>query len=54
MATKATKLYMKHLHERGTNVYINNPGHMTKNAAMPIYKVKPSSTELVDRFQLGT
>ena len=22
---------------RGTNVYINNPGHMTKMAAMPIY-----------------
>ena len=28
---------MKHLFEGGTNVYINNPGHMTKMAAMPIY-----------------
>ena len=25
-----TKFYMKHLLEGGTNVYINNPGHMTK------------------------
>ena len=31
------KFYMKHLWEGGTNVYINNPGHMTKMAAMPIY-----------------
>ena len=28
---------MKHLWEGGTNVYKNNPGHMTKMAAMPIY-----------------
>ena len=31
------KFYVKHLQEGGTNVYINNPGHMTKMAAMPIY-----------------
>ena len=31
------KFYMKHLHEGGTNVYINNSGHMTKMAAMSIY-----------------
>ena len=24
------------------NVYINNPGHMTKMAAMPIYGINPS------------
>ena len=36
------KFYMKHLWEGGTNVYINNPGHMTKMAAMPIYGKKPS------------
>ena len=36
------KFYMKHLWERGTNVYINNPGHMTKMAAMPIYGKNPS------------
>ena len=29
--TKA-KFYMKHLWEGGTNVYIRNPGHMTKMA----------------------
>ena len=39
--TKA-KFYMKHLWEGGTNVYINNPGHMTKMAAMPIYGKNPS------------
>ena len=38
---------------RRTNVYINNPGHMTKMAAMPIYGKNPSksSPEPVDRFQ---
>ena len=36
------KFYMKHLWEGGTNVYINNPGHMTKIAAMPIYGKNPS------------
>ena len=36
------KFYMKHLWERGTNVFINNPGHMTKMAAMPIYGKYPS------------
>ena len=33
---------MKHLWEVGTNVFINNPGHMTKMAAMPIYGKYPS------------
>ena len=33
---------MKHLWEGGTNVFINNPGHMTKMAAMPIYDKIPS------------
>ena len=28
---------MKHLCGGGTNVYINNPGHITKMATMPIY-----------------
>ena len=36
------KFYMKHLWEGGTNVYIRNPGHMTKMAAMPIYGKIPS------------
>ena len=36
------KFYLKHLWEGGTNVYINNPGHMTKMAAMPIYGKNPS------------
>ena len=36
------KFYMKHLWEGGTNVCINNPGHMTKMAAMPIYGKNPS------------
>ena len=36
------KFYMKHLWEGGTNVYIKNPGHMTKMAAMPIYGKNPS------------
>ena len=33
---------MKHLLEGATNVFINNPGHMTKMAAMPIYGKNPS------------
>ena len=35
---------MKHLYNGGINVhvYINNQGHMTKMAAMPIYGKKPS------------
>ena len=36
------KFYMKHLWKGGTNVFINNPGHMTKMAAMPIYGKNPS------------
>ena len=36
------KFYMKHLWEGGTDVFINNPGHMTKMAAMPIYGKNPS------------
>ena len=36
------RFYMKHLWEGETNVYINNPGHMTKMAAMPIYGKNPS------------
>ena len=36
------KFYMKHLKEGGINVYINNPGHMTKMAAMPMYGKNPS------------
>ena len=33
---------MKLLLDVITNVYINNPGHMTKMAAMPIYGNNPS------------
>ena len=33
------KFYMKHLWEGETNVFINNPGHMTKMAAMPICNI---------------
>ena len=36
------KFYMKHLWEGGINVFINNPGHMTKMAAAPIYGKYPS------------
>ena len=32
---------MKHLKEWRTNVFMNNPGHMTKIAAMPIYGKNP-------------
>ena len=38
----------------GTKVFINNPGHMTMTAAMPIYSETPSkssSLEPLDRFQ---
>ena len=44
---------MKHQYERGTNVYINNPGHMTKMAATAIYgkNLKKFSQEPVNRFQ---
>ena len=31
----------KHLWEGGINVFINNPGHMIKMAAMPIYGKNP-------------
>ena len=31
------KFYLKHLWEGGTNVYVNNPGHMTNVVAMSIY-----------------
>ena len=34
------KFYMKHLYERGTNMYIN-PGHMTRMATMPIFGENP-------------
>ena len=37
------KFYVKHLYDRVFKVYINNPGHMTKMAAMPIYGKKPSN-----------
>ena len=33
---------MKHLWEGEINVFINNPGHMTKMATMPIYGKNPS------------
>ena len=50
------KFYMKHLWEGGTNVFINNPGHMTKMATVPIYMYgkklqNSSSPEPLDRFQ---
>ena len=32
------KLYVEPPWEGGTKVYINGPGHMTKMAAMPIYR----------------
>ena len=41
---------MKHLLEVATNVYINNPGHTTKMAAMPIYG-KKTSPEPMDQCQ---
>ena len=37
-----TKFYMQHQLEGVINVYINNSGHMTKMAAMPIYGKNPS------------
>ena len=36
------KFYMKHLWEGEIDVFINNPGHMTKMATMPIYGKNPS------------
>ena len=41
------KFYVEPPWERGTKVYINGPGHMTKMAAMPIYgkNLKKSSPE---------
>ena len=36
------KIYMKHLLEGGTTVFINNPGHMAEMAATPIYGKYPS------------
>ena len=31
------KLHMEPLWDKGTEVYLNGPGHMTKMAAMPMY-----------------
>ena len=36
------KFYRKNLWEVGTNMFINNPGHMTKMADMPIQDKNPS------------
>ena len=36
------KFYVEPPWEGGTKVYINDPGHMTKMAAMPIYGKNPS------------
>ena len=38
------KFYVKHLKDGETNVYIDNLGHMTKMAAMPIYGKNPSKS----------
>ena len=35
------QFHRKHLWEGGINVFINNPGHMNKMAAMPIYGKNP-------------
>ena len=35
------KFYRRQLWEGEINVFINNPGHMTKLAAMPIYGKNP-------------
>ena len=51
------KFYVKYLWEEETNVYINDPGPMTKIAAMPIYGKtlqKSSSQEPFDQFQQNT
>ena len=47
------KFYVKHLLDGRTNVYINNPGLMTKIAAIPIYgkNLQKISPETVDKFQ---
>ena len=36
------KFHRKRLKELGTNVFFNNPGHMTKMATMPIQGKNPS------------
>ena len=36
------KLHMEPLRDKGTEVSLNGPGHMTKMAAMPIYGKNPS------------
>ena len=50
------KFYMKHLLEGGTNMYINDPGHMTMVATMPIHGKNSlkifSGTELIS-MKLG-
>ena len=37
-----SKFYVEPPWERGTKVYINGPGHMTKMAVTPIYGKNPS------------
>ena len=49
---------MNHIEDGGTNVYINNLGHVTKLAAMPIYgknlsKIFFSETNRLISMKLG-
>ena len=47
-------VYLEPLLEERTKFCINDPGHMIKNVATPIYGIdlsKPSSQQSVDRFQ---
>ena len=44
------KFYVKHLQNGGINGYINNLGHMTKMAAMPIYGKNPSKISETNRL----
>ena len=37
------KIYVRHILDGGTNVHINNLGHITKKAALPIYGKNPSN-----------
>ena len=46
------KFYVKHLYNGGINVYINNLGHMTKMAAMPIDGKNPSKIFFSETNQL--
>ena len=47
------KFYRNHLYKEGISMFINNPGHMAKMAAMPIFGKNPSRFFCYRTMELG-